>query len=91
MRRLLGFDNRKFGRSGLIQENISGMFQSTAASSSGKTLWSRNRYDEIFESDVSIEMSDAYGANVQLDAEAGLEEPSLVPDTLPVTSSKSRS
>lgn len=75
-KRLFGLDHRIFGPTGLIQEAISGLFQSTAASRSGKTLWSRNRYDQLFDSDVRDELSATYGAIVRLEAEAGLEEPS---------------
>ena len=75
-KRLFGLNHRKFGPTGLVQETISGLFQSTAGSSKGEALWSRNRFDQIFDSDVRSEFSDKYGTNVQLSAEAGLEEPS---------------
>jgi hypothetical protein len=53
-----------------------GIFQSMAGSSSGKSVWSRNRYDPIFSEDVRMELSDTYGAIVPISAEGGLQNPS---------------
>jgi hypothetical protein len=64
-----------FGEDGHAQETMQGIFQSMAGSSSGKTLWSRNRYDPGFNEDVRMEQSDKYGPIVQISAEAGLQQP----------------
>jgi hypothetical protein len=72
--RLIGKDPRLRNSDGLIQEQMHGRFGSTAGSTSGKTIWSRNRYDPEFHPDVAQELSDAYGAIERISAEAGLEE-----------------
>jgi hypothetical protein len=75
LRRLFGLsdDRRSEGRrSGQVMQ---GVFQSTAGSSSGRSIWSRNRYDPLFIADVREEVSDTYGALVRIPAEAKLQDP----------------
>ncbi|HEY5329383.1 MAG TPA: hypothetical protein VIJ79_05835 [Acidobacteriaceae bacterium] len=52
---------------------MEGFIESMIGSSSGTTLWSKNRYDEEFSKDVREEDSDTYGPVIQIAAEA--EEP----------------
>lgn len=68
-RRLFGISEDR--RSAIMH----GIFQSTAGSSSGKSIWSRNRYDPLFNPDVRDEVSDIYGAIVRIPAEARFQDP----------------
>ena len=73
--RLIGRDPRKRNEQGLIQQQMKGRFDSMAGSSSGTTVWSRNRYDPIFNEDVKDEVSDQFGHIDRISAEEGLDEP----------------
>jgi hypothetical protein len=75
-RRLRGRDPRKTDAQGRIQQLLTGNFESSAGSQTGTAIWSRNRYDPLFDEVIQKEDSDKYGVVPQISAEGGLEEPS---------------
>jgi hypothetical protein len=74
-RRLIGLSDGRRSAGRRNGQVMQGVFQSTAGSSSGKSIWSRNRYDPAFSLDVREEISDAFGPIVAIPAEAELQEP----------------
>lgn len=70
-RRIIGRDAPLRNSDGLIQQKMKGRYGSSAGSTSGVTIWSRNRYDPEFHSDIAQELSDVYGVIERISAEAG--------------------
>lgn len=49
---------------------MSGIMESMIGSSSGKTVWDKNRYSQAFSENVREEISDKYGPVIHIEAEA---------------------